>query len=181
MGRPKKVSPVVVEMPVNAKEVEVGVVIVTPTVEATIERPSKLNRSGRPKRASINGLRDKLTVRGQEEGWHYCWVNEDNVDFYQECLYEFVTHAVTVGEKQIAAATQVGSRISIKKGATVSYLMRVLDEYHQEDMEELHRHVDETEMSMRSELNSKSDGRYGEVKIEQSKPLSSPARRSFYR
>ncbi len=64
------------------------------------ERPEKLNRSERPKRSPL-GRRDKLKVTGQEPGWHYCWVNDENVDEYMEHDYVFVTHEVSVGSKAV--------------------------------------------------------------------------------
>lgn len=164
MGRPRKV-----QLEETNTEVEVEVV----------DRPSKLNRADRPKRVPINGFRDILTVEGQEDGWHYCWVNEDRLDRYLAAYYEYVTHEVVVGATKINSASQMGEKVvkAVGNGVT-AYLMRIPQEYFVEDMDSLHGLVDEQEMAMRSQLNSKQDGQYGEVKIEQSKPLA--VRRSVH-
>lgn len=161
MGRPRKV---------------VAVDEISTTTE--VDRPSKLNRADRPKRVPINGFRDMLTVEGQEAGWHYCWVNDVQVDRYLAAGYEYVSHEVVVGSKKIDSASQTGGKVvkAVGNGVT-AYLMRVPQEYYEEDMRSLQDHIDANEMAMRSALNSRQDGQYGEVKIEQSKPLAT--RKSF--
>lgn len=132
-----------------------------------VQRPTKASsRIGTRKRVPINGYRDILSITGQEPGWHYCWVELDNVPRYENADYEFVTHDVIVGERKINAASQIGGKISIPGGNGMTlYAMRVLDEYYNEDMESLQSEIDEREASMKQALNSKSDGRYGEVDI----------------
>ncbi len=131
------------------------------------DRPSKLNRSERPVREPIHGKRDKLAVKGQEAGWHYCWVNDYNVPKYEAAGYEFVTHEVTVGSRQINVGKSIGDKVTYAVGNGVTgFLMRILDEYFKEDIDTLHREVDEREATMRQQLNTKEDGRYGTVKIE---------------
>jgi hypothetical protein len=134
------------------------------------DRPSTVDRSGRPSRTPINGSRDKLTVQGQEAGWHYCWVNDDNVAKYEAAGYEFVTHDVVVGEKSINTASQVGGKVSMAVGNQVTaYLMRVLQEYYDEDMQAVQDDLDEKEAAMHATLNSGKDGQYGEVWITRGK------------
>lgn len=125
-----------------------------------------LNRSERPNRVPINGFRDRLAVDGKEVGWHYCWVNDYEVDRYLAGLYEYVTHAVTVGHKRIDAGSGTGSNVSIPVGNGVTaYLMRIPQEIHEEDQRNMDAEVSEREDTMREELNSKKDGRYGSVDI----------------
>mgnify|MGYP001567928756 CR=1 FL=1 len=146
------------------------------------ERPSKINRSDRPKRVPINGYRNILSVMGQEPGWHYCWVNEDKVPRYEQAAYEFVTHDVIVGDRRINAASQIGGKVSLSVGnQSTAYLMRVLQEYYDEDMAAMHREVDKQDAGMQSDLNSGSDGTYGNVKIEQSKPVAEPFVKNYRR
>ena len=136
------------------------------------DRPSTLNRSERPKRVPINGQRDVMTVGGKEAGWHYCFVNDDQVAEYELAAYEHVTHEVTVGNRKINAASQLGGKISKAVGNGVTaYLMRVPDEYYEADRKAEAEELDAKEASMKAALNSKKDGQYGEVKIEQNKPL----------
>lgn len=141
------------------------------------DRPSKVNRSDRPKRTPINGYRDILGVVGKEDGWHYCWVNEDKVPRYESAGYEFVTHDVSVGDRKVNAASQIGGKVSMPAGTSISgavyhsYLMRVLDEYYEEDQKAMNDDLDEKERGMKESLNSGADGRYGKVEIAQNKPL----------
>lgn len=130
-------------------------------------RPSaSTNRSDRPKRVPINGYRDILSVQGQEAGFHYAWVRDDLVPRFESGAYEFVTHAVTVGDRKINSASQIGSKISIAGGnGRTLYLMRVLQEYYDEDMEAYNADIDAKEAAMFQQLNSKEGGRYGEVQI----------------
>lgn len=136
------------------------------------ERPNtELNRSERPQRSSINGLRDKLSVKGQEPGFHYCFVNDYNVDSYIESSYEFVTHDVQIGAKHINSAAQIDGKVSMPVGNGVTaFLMRIPDEYYHEDFAEAQSDLDSKEIAMSRELNSKSDGRYGKVEIAAPKP-----------
>lgn len=130
-------------------------------------RPNTLNRSGRVRRGSIHGTRDKMTVTGQEAGWHYCWVNDHNVDRFLAGDYEFVTHPVIVGETKIDNASQEGTKISMKVGNDMTgYLMRVPEEFYDEDMEKFQEQTDELEETMFQNLQSRGDGRYGKLKVE---------------
>ena len=137
-----------------------------PAMEVAPERPSTLNRSERPQRVPINGLRDKIAVRGQEPGWHYCWVNEDNVDSYLLGGYEFVTHEVRVGDRKIDNASMIGGKVATKAGNGITaFLMRCPQEIYEEEMALVQERTDDTEQSLRANLNSGADGRYGKVEI----------------
>ena len=144
-----------------------------PRVAKTDEsRPSKINRSGRNVRTPIHGNRDKLVVHGGETGWHYCMVNEENVPLYTAAGYEHVTHEVQIGDRHIDASQEVGGKVSMKVGNGVTgYLMRCTEEVYQEEMRLVDTETNEKEQSLFKSLNSKEDGKYGKVDIEQSKPL----------
>lgn len=130
------------------------------------DKPSTLNRSERPQRVPINGLRDKLSVRGQEPGWHYCWVNEDKVDRYLGGHYEFVTHEVQVGDRKIDQASMIGGKVSLPVGNGVTaYLMRCDEKVFEEEMALTNERTDQTEQSLRENLNNGADGKYGKVEI----------------
>ena len=140
--------------------------------EVLEDRPSKVNRSDRPKRVPVNGYRDILSVQGQEPGWHYCWVNEDKIPRHEAAHYEFVTHDVIIGDRHVNTASQIGGKVSIRVGNQLTgFLMRQLQEYYDEDMKALQDDLDVRDESMRASLNNKQDGRYGSVEITQSKPL----------
>lgn len=136
-----------------------------------VEKPSTLNRSERPKRVPINGLRDKMSVRGQEPGWHYCWVNEGNVDQYVLGGYEFVSHEVQVGERRIDQASMIGGKVAMAAGnGMTAYLMRCPQEIFEEELKLTQERTDDTERSLRENLNSGTDGRYGGVEIGRGRP-----------
>lgn len=134
--------------------------------EVEVDRPSKVNRSDRPERVSINGLRDKLSVRGQEPGWHYCWVNEDNVEQYKLGGYEFVTHEVQVGSRKIDQASMTGGRVALPGGnGFLIFLLRCPQDVYEDEQNLVNERTDSTEQSLRENLNSGIDGRYGKVVI----------------
>lgn len=134
-------------------------------------RPTSINRSDRPQRVPINGLRDKLSVSPQEPGWHYCWINDSQVPTFEAGGYVFVTHDVKVGDRKIDNVMGLGGKVSMPGGNGVTiYLMRCTDEVYHEETQLNHDRVDQLESAMRSELNTASEGRYGKVKIGQGNP-----------
>ena len=136
------------------------------------DRPSSLNRSERPKRVPINGLRDILKVVGQEEGWHYCWVNEDRVPRFQAALYDFVTHPCIIGDRKVDECTTPGSGHTKPVGNGVTaYLMRCPQEDFEAEEAQHMSEVKAREDAMKRALNTPTDGRYGKVEIEQNKPV----------
>ena len=121
---------------------------------------------GRKKRVPINGYRNILAVEGQEPGYHYCWVTDDNVPRYENADYELVSHDVVVGDRKVNSASMIGGHVSIPGGNGVTlHLMRVLEEFKMEDDAALQADIDEKERSMKQTLNNKDDGKYGGVQI----------------
>lgn len=128
------------------------------------DRPSTVNRSDRPKRVPINGVRDILAVKGKEPGWHYCWVPEHYTAQYEAGEYEYVTHEVIVGDRRINAGSQIGSKVSLPVGNGITgFLMRCLEEVYLEEKAWVHQQADEQEGAMRDA--AKEGGRYGNVSI----------------
>lgn len=131
-----------------------------------VEKPSTLNRSERPQRVPINGLRDKLVIRGQEPGWHYCMVNEGNVQQYQAGGYEHVSHEVQIGDRKIDKASMIGGVVAIPVGNGVTgYLMRCPQEVFEDEQRLINERTDETEQSLRKNLGQGADGQYGKVEV----------------
>lgn len=127
------------------------------------ERPSTVNRSGRPKRVPIHGYKSKLEVVGLRPGMHGCWVNDPNVDRYLAAGYDFVAYDVVVGDRQIEAS-KMGHKVSMAGGNGLTiYLMECPVEIFNEEMEEVHRLADEKEQMMHR--SSDDEGTYGEVSI----------------
>lgn len=121
----------------------------------------------RTRRTPINGTRNRLTVRGQEEGFLYRIVNDldDRVQSLQEIGYEIVTDKnVTVGDKRIANPTQEGGPIKVSVGQGVqAYVMRQKKEFYDEDQRTKANAVDELEGQMKREATK--EGFYGKLKI----------------
>jgi hypothetical protein len=137
------------------------------------ERPTQVTRSDRPKRVPINGYRNILTVEGQEPGWHYVWVNDatqahgtNNVPRFEDAGYQFVEHSVSVGDRKINSASQVGGKVTRSMGNGVTgYLMRLPQEDYDSDQAALQAEINESERGLFEKLNSKTDGQYGNVKL----------------
>ncbi len=121
----------------------------------------------RPKRIPLSNLaRNVLTVQGKEDGYHYCWMNEDQVDRRLLQGYDFVTHDVMVGDMRLSAVASSqrpgSSVISRNVGAgVVAYLMRIPNEDHAEDMQYLDSLSDNLEESMHN--NASTGGLTGKI------------------
>ena len=140
---------------------------------AVEDRSKSSERSGRPKRGAIHGKRNKITVTGCEPGWHYCWVNEDNVEAFIEDGYEFVVHDVKVGDRAVQTQSQLGSKVSRGMGAGVTaYLMRCTEEIHKEIHDMLNQETDATEQTMAKNSPRGTAELVGEVKIGRGNPES---------
>ena len=121
----------------------------------------------RTRRTPINGTRNRLNVRGQEDGYVYRIVNDvdDRVQTLQEMGYEIVTDKnVTVGDKRIANPTQEGSPVKVSVGQGIqAYVMRQKKEFFDEDQLAKNARNDELEATMKRE--AKEAGFYGKLKI----------------
>ena len=121
----------------------------------------------RTRRTPINGTRNRLNVRGQEEGYVYRIVNDvdDRIQSLQEMGYEIVTDkGVTVGDKRIANPTQEGSPIKVSVGQGVqAYVMRQKKEFFDEDQASKNARNDELEAQMKRD--AKDSGFYGKLQI----------------
>lgn len=128
------------------------------------DRPSTVNRSDRPKRVPINGLRDILAVLGKEPGWHYCWVPEHLTAKYEVAYYDYVTHEVIIGDRKINAGSQMGTKVSMPVGNGVTgFLMRCTEEDYQAEKAWVASEADRQENAMRG--STQDEGRYGQVEI----------------
>lgn len=108
--------------------------------------------SARVKRTPISG-RNVLTVTGKEPGYTYRIVNDagDRIQQFLDAGYELVeASAVQVGDRRINAATPEGSKaqVSVGKGDK-AYVMRIRDEWYQEDQSAKQAHVNELEQSIK--------------------------------
>ena len=120
------------------------------------------------KRVPVSGNRDILNVKGQEEGFVYRWVNDqdDRITKFEAAGYEHVDHDVVIGTTSTKQASQVGKTVTKNVGkGTTAHLMRIKKEWYEEDQAAKQRSVNETEAAMKQQLNSGNDGTYGKVEI----------------
>lgn len=90
----------------------------------------------RKQRNSITGTRMKLAITGEEPGFHYAWINDELTGTALDAGYEFVSHNIKVGNKHINVSELQGAKISRNVGGgVIAYLMRVPQEWYDEDME----------------------------------------------
>jgi hypothetical protein len=124
-------------------------------------------RLPREKRTPINGTRNILTIRGQEPGYRYRIVNDDGdrIPMLQEQGYELVQDAsITVGDRRIANPTKEGSPVQVSVGGgQKGFVMRIKDEWYQEDQKAKQKSVDDLDESMKADAKKVAD--YGSLKI----------------
>ena len=142
-------------------------------VRSTSDRETETVRSQaqRPRRNSIGVPRLTLAVLNEIPGYHLCWMNDDgNVQNALDSGYEFVTK----GETELANGvtpqnTDVSDKIKQKVGTTqqgdvlYAYLMKIKNEWHEEDMFEIEKQNKAVEDSIASgNINGAvgQDGRY---------------------
>lgn len=127
-----------------------------------------LNLPKRPRRTSINGVRNVLTVAGKDPNYVYRVVNDtgDRVAQMEGIGYEVVKDPnVTVGDRRIANPTKEGSPVKVSVGGgTQAYVMRIPKEFYEEDKQAKHKSIDELEKGTLREAKQNSD--YGKVKVE---------------
>lgn len=122
----------------------------------------------RVKRASINGTRNVLTVKGQEPGYHYRIVNDigDRIEEFKDRGYELVVDSkIRIGDRRVNSPTAEGTPQQISVGGgNKAYLMRIKDEWYQEDKAAKANNVDETEKAIKEQARQASD--YGKLNID---------------
>ena len=124
------------------------------------------DRAQRVRRSDINGRRNVLTASNKEPGFVYRFVNDtgDRVSQFQEMGYEVVTDkTIRIGDRRVAVASAEGSPRTAKVGGGVSaVLMKIKDEWYNEDQAAKQAEVDEIEKSIKQ---TPGEGSYGKVEI----------------
>ena len=127
----------------------------------------KLTAKRKPRRTSISGTRNVLTVSGKEPGYEYRIVNDDGdrISQFEEMGYEIVKDKnITVGDRRIANPTKEGSPVQVSVGGgTKAYVMRIKKEWYDEDQAAKAKHVDDIEKGTLKEAREATD--YGKVSI----------------
>ena len=121
----------------------------------------------RVRRTSINGVRNKLTVRGQDPDYVYRHVLDidGRVEDLSERGYEIVENkGIEVGDKRVAAASNVGSVVTTNSGdGRKLILMRIKKEYYEEDKKTKEAVVNATEEQLRGHASG--NGLTGNIKL----------------
>jgi len=120
----------------------------------------------RPERKRVNGVRNVLNVSGKDPAFHYRVVNDigDRVASLTEQGYEVVTDPkIKIGERRVVNPTQEGSVVTASVGGGVkAVLMKIKNDWHNEDQEDKAKRTAETELSMKRQA---SEGMYGKIEI----------------
>lgn len=121
--------------------------------------------SGRVRRTPV-GVRNILTVSGQDPNYHYRIVNDsgDRIQRFLDAGYELVqAKDVTVGDKRVNKAASEGSVADVSVGGgDKGFVMRIKKEWHAEDQAAKQAEVDAIESSTRQKA---LDGTYGKLEF----------------
>lgn len=116
------------------------------------------------KRIPVSGRRDVLTATGKEKGYKYRWVNDDGarIPEFKEGGYEAVIdRTMVVGDSSTSSPSTLGAHVTKNVGQGVTaHLMRIKDEFYEEDQIAKARVVDQKEESLKEDMN-KISGKYG--------------------
>lgn len=126
-----------------------------------------LNKDKRPTRVPIDGPRDILTVQDKDPNYHYTWQSDGypgNLERFLKAGYEFVTDPTKVGDATVNKSTRLngmGTAVTLSHGSTM-YLMRVPQEWYEEDFEAAQDQINAREQAMRQPI----EGGYGKTQID---------------
>jgi hypothetical protein len=92
---------------------------------------------------------------------------DNRLSKFKAAGYEFVEHNVEVGTRDVDSSNGTSSVVNkdVGKGVT-AYLMRIDEEFYEEDQAAKQKTISDKEASMKRTLNSGDNGTYGSVKIE---------------
>lgn len=123
------------------------------------------NPKAKRTRIPITGRRLILEVRGKEPGYHYSWIPEDMVYVRQQSGFEHVRHPVEVGTERIDVSRMPTDSYVTRNvgGGKIAYLMRIPQEFYDQDMAEEQELVNEHERArIRENL---TDGLSGTIRV----------------
>lgn len=122
-----------------------------------------------PRRTSINGTRNRLSVKGKDPNFVYRIVNDtdDRISQFQEMGYEIVKDSsVQVGDKRVAVPSAEGSPVKMSVGGgTQAFVLRIRKDWYEEDQDQKASQIKELETTMKREARETFD--YGKFKIDQ--------------
>lgn len=116
-------------------------------------------------RVPVSGPRDVLTVYGKDPNYYYRWVNDtgNRVQRFLRGGYEIVTDDLEVGAPRVGVPEAEGSPLKISVGGGLNaYLMRIPQEWYNEDQKRKDEAVDATEDVIFNR--TKEEGMYGDMR-----------------
>lgn len=129
----------------------------------------QLTQKRASRRSSINGTRNVLNISGKEPGFVYRVVNDvgDRIEQLKAIGYEIVEDsAVQVGDRRIANPTKEGSPVKVSVGGGIQgYVMRIKQEWYDEDKAKKDAHVDNIEKGLVRDAKEQTD--YGKLQVGQ--------------
>jgi len=123
--------------------------------------------SERPARVPINGLRDKLVVKGIPEHLHACWVNDYNLERYKEAGYGFWTGSAVVGDNHVDSNSGMSSGVisrNVGNGVT-AFVMVIPKDLYESDQKALDDEIASKE-SILFRSQKQAEGRYGNIEVQ---------------
>ena len=129
----------------------------------------QLTQKRASRRSSINGTRNVLNISGKEPGFVYRVVNDvgDRIEQLKAIGYEIVEDSgVQVGDRRIANPTKEGSPVKVSVGGGIQgYVMRIKQEWYDEDKAKKDAHVDNIEKGLVRDAKEQTD--YGKIQVGQ--------------
>lgn len=127
----------------------------------------QLTQKRTSRRNSINGTRNVLNISGKEPGFVYRVVNDvgDRIEQLKAIGYEIVEDSnVQVGDRRIANPTKEGSPVKVAVGGGIQgYVMRIKQEWYDEDKAKKDAHVDNIEKGLVRDAKEQTD--YGKITV----------------
>ena len=132
------------------------------------EKPTKA-RSERAKRTPING-RNVLGASGKEPGYKYRFVNDmgDRVESFKERGWELVdSTSVKMGDRRVDQGSVLGSKaqVSVDKNGMKAFLMRIPEDWYEEDQADKARSIAEQERDMKQQALANNELKTGKFEI----------------
>lgn len=142
-----------------------------------VSKPEVVRKEGdrpqRKRRGVFNGMRQKLQVMGQVDGYHLCWINDTTgmIHQAQEGGYTFVNaeEVEMANNNVVERNASEGTHVKVLVGTNednspmFAYLMKIANEHYEEDQADLQSYNDKVDAQIRGgniEGSVGKDGRY---------------------
>ena len=110
-------------------------------------------RPQRRERIPVSGPRDILTVTQKDPNYTYRWVKDlpGRIQRFLDAGYDIVNHETEVGQRAVDTGSRLGSAVTRLDGINTLVLMRIPNEWYNEDQEAKQRVLDAQEEALRGE------------------------------